>query len=147
MRVVIQRAGKAGVTTGDGKDARIGPGLLCLVGVAEDDDPSDAQALAKKTSRLRVFEDGSGRMNLDIGQTGGEVLSIPQFTLLGSLKKGSRPSFDQAAGPEKALELWELYNQALAREGLPVQKGFFGEHMKVSLVNEGPVTIILDSKK
>lgn len=146
MRIVIQRVGRAEVRAPGGRSAGIGRGLLCLFGAAKEDDAEDAAFLGKKTLNLRIFEDGSGKMNLNIMQTRGEILSIPQFTLLGSLQKGNRPSYDAAAGPEKAFELWEIYNEELSVEGVPPGKGFFGERMEVSLVNEGPVTIILDSK-
>ncbi len=147
MKVLVQRAGKAIVKTGGGVRASIGPGLLCLVGIGKEDSEEDAASLAGKTAGLRIFDDGSGRMNLDIRQIRGEILSVPQFTLFGRLKKGNRPSFDDAAAPETALELWERYNGFLAESGITVKKGAFGEHMEITLVNDGPVTIMLDSKK
>ncbi len=145
MRVVVQRAAKACVKVGGQVTASTGCGLLCLVGIGKNDTEEDAEYLAVKTAKLRISEDDRGKMNLSIRQTGGEILSVPQFTLLGRLKKGSRPSFDEAAEPEKALALWEAYNAILAREGITVKKGSFGDHMEVSLINDGPVTIILES--
>jgi D-aminoacyl-tRNA deacylase len=147
VKVVVQRAGKASVKTRGAVRASIGPGLLCLVGVGKEDSEEDAASLAGKTAGMRIFDDGSGRMNLDIKQIRGEILSIPQFTLFGRLKKGNRPSFDDAAHPEAALELWERYNGFLAEYGIAVKKGAFKEHMEITLVNDGPATIILDSKK
>ncbi len=147
MKVVVQRAGKASVKTSGRVRASIGPGLLCLVGIGKEDSDEDAASLAKKTAGLRIFDDGSGRMNLDIKQVRGEILSIPQFTLLGRMKKGNRPSFDDAAEHDKALRLWERYNDCLSESGIPVRKGQFGEHMAITLVNDGPVTIILESRE
>ena len=147
MRVVVQRVAKAGVKVDGQVTASTGCGLLCLVGIGRNDTEENAEYLAVKTANLRIFEDDCGKMNLSIRQAGGEILSVPQFTLLGRLKKGSRPSFDEAAEPAKALALWEAYNSFLVREGIPVQKGSFGDHMEVSLINDGPVTIILKSKE
>ena len=145
MKVVIQRVNNAEVKTANGKISSMGKGLLCLVGIDRNDVPEDAAFLAGKTAGLRIFEDSCGKMNLNVKQAGGGILSVPQFTLLGFLKKGNRPSFDAAAPPEKARGLWEQYNSFLISENLPLHRGAFGEHMEVKLTNCGPVTIILES--
>lgn len=145
MKVVVQRVREASVSVEGRVIASTGKGFLCLAGIGRKDTPEDALRLAGKTAGLRVFEDCFGRMNLDIKQICGEILSVPQFTLLGRTEKGNRPSFDDAAGPEKAAELWEQYNNFLAESGIPVGRGEFGKHMEISLLNDGPVTIILES--
>ncbi len=150
MRVLIQRVTEAAVTIGGVEHARIGPGLLLLVGIEEADgkgDDGDIEWLCGKIARLRIFDDADGVMNLDILQTGGEVLAISQFTLHASTRKGNRPSYIRAARPEIAQPLYEKFVAQLSREiGRVVETGVFGADMKVSLVNDGPVTIILDSK-
>ncbi len=147
MRVVVQRVSKASVEV-DGKIiASIGSGLLLLVGVEEQDERVDAEWLSKKIAQMRIFSDTDGKMNLSVKDTGGEILSVSQFTLHASTEKGNRPSFIRAARPEQAIPLYEAFNSALGSElGKPVRCGKFGADMKVELVNDGPVTIIMDSK-
>jgi len=125
--------------------AAIGPGLLVLCGVAQDDTIETAEKLATKVAGLRIFEDEAGKMNLSTADVGGSVLCISQFTLYGDVRKGRRPSFDAAAPPESALPLYEAFCSAVEREGLPCLRGSFGAHMVIELVNDGPVTLILDS--
>lgn len=147
MRAVIQRVARADVQVNGQTVAEIGPGLLVLLGVEQGDTESDAEWLAGKVSRLRVFPDAAGVMNLSVTETGGEVLVVSQFTLLASTKKGNRPSYSRAAPPEAAMPLYERFMALLeSMVGKPVKKGIFGAHMKVSLVNDGPVTIIIDSR-
>ncbi len=146
MRLVVQRSSGAAVEVGGEKVAEIPRGFLVLVGVAKGDRDEDAEYLARKTAALRIFEDAEGRMNLSVRQVGGEVLAVSQFTLLADTRKGNRPGFDNAAPPAEGERLYEHFCAALEGEGVQVQKGVFGAHMHVSLVNDGPVTIILDSK-
>ena len=146
MRVVLQRVKEAAVTVGGKEIASTGRGFLLLVGVSKEDTPDAAEAMAKTIGKLRVFEDENGKMNLYILQAEGEVLSVPQFTLLADTTKGNRPGFDNAASPEEAKALWEEFNKALEGENVSVKKGDFGAHMEISLVNDGPVTFVLDSK-
>ena len=147
MRAVIQRVSQAAVSI-DGKvHASIGNGLLALVAVEEADGPEDIGWLAGKVVRLRVFDDDSGVMNRSIQETGGEILAISQFTLFASTKKGNRPSYTRAARPEVAVPLYENFVTRLRGElGRDVKTGMFGADMKVSLVNDGPVTIVIDTK-
>ncbi len=146
MRAVVQRVDGARVEV-DGKVAgEIGQGLLALISIDAQDDENDIKWMANKISGLRIFPDGSGKMNLSALDLGLEVLSVSQFTLHGRVKKGFRPSFTDAAPPEKGKEYWEKFNDELHKYGVRVQKGVFGAMMKVSLVNDGPVTIIIDSK-
>lgn len=146
MRVVIQRVSKASVLADEKETGSIGLGFLLLVGVEEEDTIEDVKYLTRKIANLRIFEDAEGKMNLSLGQVGGEVLSISQFTLHADTKKGNRPSFVQAANPRKADELYEELNEGLRKEEINVQTGVFGADMEVSLVNNGPVTILIDSK-
>jgi D-aminoacyl-tRNA deacylase len=146
MIAVIQRVKRAGVSLKDGTTSEIGKGLLCFIGVGKNDSREEASQMADKTLSLRIFDDDTGKMNLNVRQIGGEILSVPQFTLLGRLRKGNRPSFDDAAAPEKALALWKFYNNCLSQECAAVKEGAFGKHMDVSLLNDGPVTIILKLK-
>lgn len=146
MRTVLQRVKKASVTVGGRNISSIGVGFLILVGVGKGDTSKEAKDMAEKISKLRVFEDNEGKMNLDISQVGGEVLSVPQFTLLGSTDRGNRPGFDDAASPEEAKSLWKEFNSFLVSRGIKVKEGEFGSHMEVELVNDGPVTFVLDSK-
>jgi len=120
---------------------------LLLVGVAKGDGPQAAKKMARKIAALRVFEDKAGKMNLSVSDAVGEILSVPQFTLLASTGKGNRPGFDLAAPPEEAKALWDEFNGELAASGVNVSKGEFASHMEVSLVNDGPVTLILESKE
>jgi len=125
--------------------SEIGPGLLVLAGVSHGDTPFDACFLAKKTANLRIFHDGGGKMNLSVADIGGEVLAVSQFTLCGDCAKGNRPSFIAAARPEQGEALFNEYVHALGKLGLPAQAGEFGAAMQVELLNDGPVTLILES--
>lgn len=146
MRVVIQRVSKAKVTVKDEEQGAIDHGLMLLVGVEEEDTNEDVAYLTRKIANLRIFEDEDGKMNLSLRQVDGEILSISQFTLHANTKKGNRPSFVDAASPDKADELYEALNEGLREEGYRVASGVFGADMDVSLVNDGPVTILIDSK-
>lgn len=147
MRAVIQRVSKAKVFVEGAIVSSISKGLLVLLGVAEDDTEEDAKYLADKTANLRIFEDDTGKMNLSVLDTGGEVLVVSQFTLYADCRKGRRPSFTSAAKPPKAEALYEVYLSALTDLGLNPGAGVFQAHMQVELVNDGPVTILLDSKR
>ena len=147
MRIVIQRVTEASVTI-DGKvHSAIGPGMMVLVGVREGDTLDDMRWLAQKTVNLRIYDDEQGVMNRNIQDAGGEGLAVSQFTLNASTKKGNRPSYIHAAGHDVAVPLYEAYCDEVARLlGKPTQRGVFGAEMQVSLVNDGPVTIIIDSR-
>ena len=147
MKLVIQRVSKASVTI-DGKvEGAIGEGLLLLAGIAPDDTEEDLQWLSRKTVQLRIFNDEAGKMNRSLQDVDGNILLISQFTLQASTKKGNRPSYTGAAPPEIAIPLYERFKQILSNDlGKPIQTGIFGADMKVSLLNDGPVTIIIDSK-
>ena len=144
MRAVVQRVSEASVAVAQAPRARSGPGLLILLGVAHGDDEDAARRLAGKVARLRVFEDGDGRFDRSLLDVGGEALVVSQFTLLADTRKGNRPSFTEAAAPEIAEPLYECFCDALRSEGVPVKTGVFGARMQVALVNDGPVTIVLD---
>jgi D-tyrosyl-tRNA(Tyr) deacylase len=146
MRVVIQRCKEARVDVEGETVGQIGGGLLLLVGVTHEDTGQDARYLADKIAGLRIFEDGDGKMNLSVQDIGGDILSVSQFTLYGDSRKGRRPNFMAAAKPEHAEGLYETFNSLLREAGLHVETGRFGAMMDVSLVNWGPVTLILDSK-
>jgi D-aminoacyl-tRNA deacylase len=147
MRAVIQRVAHAQVSSEGRKLGQIGPGLLILLGIEATDEPADSLWLRDKVLSMRIFSDPEGKMNLDIGQIGGSVLVVSQFTLHASTRKGNRPSFIRAARPEVAIPLYEAFLLSLAASGCVVQSGAFGADMQVSLVNDGPVTIIIDSKQ
>ena len=147
MRVVIQRCKRARVTVEGKVTGEIGPGLMVLVGVTHEDTEKDAKFLADKVAGLRIFEDEDGKMNRSVTDAGGSVLSVSQFTLYGDARKGRRPSFIAAAGPEQAEGLYETFNALVRANGLEVQTGVFGADMDVELVNAGPVTILLDSRE
>jgi len=147
MRAVVQRVSRAQVTVDGEITGEIGPGLLVLVGVGRDDTETDAVYLAEKIAGLRVFEDQAGKMNLGVREIGGSVLAVSQFTLYGDVRRGKRPSFDAAAAPETARALYEFFVERIRTEGLRCETGRFQATMKVELVNEGPVTILLDSAK
>ena len=148
MRAVIQRVNEASVRIDGSETAAIGRGLLILVGVEQGDTPADAQWLAGKVVQLRIFPDDTGKMNQDVRAVAGGLLVVSQFTLLGDARKGNRPSFVQAARPEEAVPLYELFlSQLEDRTGQPPQRGVFAADMQVSLVNDGPVTILLDSRE
>jgi D-tyrosyl-tRNA(Tyr) deacylase len=144
MRVLLQRVGRASVHVEGERVAAIGRGLLLLVGVAAGDAVAGAERLAEKTAHLRLFEDASGRLELSALDLGAEALVVSQFTLLADTRKGRRPSFTGAARPEEAAPLVERYAQRLDELGLTVGRGRFGAHMQVELVNDGPVTLILE---
>ncbi|MGA2063539.1 MAG: D-aminoacyl-tRNA deacylase [Thermoguttaceae bacterium] len=146
MRACIQRVSWAQVAVGGEVCGRIGPGLLVLLGVAAGDNEADARGLAEKIAGLRVFEDEQGKMNLSLRDTRGAMLVVSQFTLLGDCRKGRRPSFDAAARPELAEQLYEVFLQAAAAGGIEVAAGRFRQHMQVELVNDGPVTLLVESK-
>jgi D-tyrosyl-tRNA(Tyr) deacylase len=145
MRLVSQRVASASVRVDGEVVGAIGPGLLVLVGVREGDDEAMAQRLATKTAELRVFADEEGRFNRSVIESHGQVLVVSQFTLYGDVRKGRRPSFNDAARPEVAEPLVEAYARALEGVGLHVERGRFGAHMMVESVNDGPVTILIDS--
>ena len=145
MRAVVQRVKESHVTVADEIVARIGHGLLVLLGVAKGDTNKDAAYLANKISHLRIFEDDQGKMNRSLLETGGSMLVVSQFTLLGDCRKGRRPSFIQAARPEDADHLYESFTELVRDMGIDVKTGRFRTMMAVSLINDGPVTIIIES--
>ncbi|MCS7255736.1 MAG: D-aminoacyl-tRNA deacylase [Thermomicrobium sp.] len=145
MRVLLQRVSRASVTVDGQVVGAIGPGLLLLVGVRRGDDQATAEWMAQKVANLRIFEDEAGKMNRSVLEVGGSALVVSQFTLYADVRKGRRPSFIEAAPPEEARPLVDAFAAALRRLGLPVETGVFGAHMDVELVNDGPVTIWLDS--
>lgn len=147
MKIVIQRSKAASVTVEGAVTGAIDKGLVLLVGVTHEDTAEDVAYAARKIAAMRIFEDEEGKMNEDIRAYGGAILSISQFTLYASTKKGNRPSFTGAARPELAEPLWQALNDALRAEGLTVETGIFGAMMDVALINDGPVTIILDTKE
>lgn len=145
MRVVLQRVRRAEVRVGDEVVGRIGPGLLLLVGIGREDSPETLDFWTRKIPHLRVFPDEAGRMNRSALDVNAEILAVSQFTLYGDVRKGRRPGFDRAAPPEEAQALFELFTEKLAASGLRVATGRFGAHMEVELVNDGPVTLVLES--
>src|SRR5580700_7443852 len=147
MRAVVQRVSRAQVAVNEEIVGKIGPGLLVLLGVGRDDTEADATYLAEKITGLRVFEDAQGKMNRSLHEAGGSVLAVSQFTLYGDVRRGKRPSFDAAAPPEKARQLYEFFVQQIRAAGLRCETGRFQETMQVELMNQGPVTILLDSAK
>ena len=148
MRVVVQRCSRAEVRIDDAIVGKIGKGFVLLVGITDGDTHKEADILAKKILQLRIFEDSEGKMNLALGDVGGAILSISQFTLYADCRKGNRPSFIRAARPETALPLYNYFNETLrAQYHLQVETGEFGADMKVDFINDGPVTILLDTKE
>ena len=147
MRAVVQRVSRARVRVNGEVTGEIGPGLLVLLGVTHDDAEPAAQYLAEKIVGLRIFEDENGKMNLAVGDAGGAILVVSQFTLFGDVRRGKRPSFDAAAPPQQARELYEYFVQQIRATGLRCETGRFQEMMQVELVNDGPVTILLDSAR
>jgi len=147
VRAVVQRVSRAEVRVEESLSGRIETGLLVLLGVGQGDDEKAADYLAKKVAGLRIFEDGEGRMSRSVVDVRGGALVVSQFTLYGDVRKGRRPSFDSAAAPEEANRLYEYFCERLRGEGVPVETGVFRAMMSVELVNEGPVTILLDSEK
>jgi D-tyrosyl-tRNA(Tyr) deacylase len=147
MRAVVQRVTHARVTVNEEVVGEIGRGLLVLLGVAVPDTEADAVYLAEKIAGLRIFEDGNGKMNRNAQEAGGGILTVSQFTLYGDARRGKRPSFDAAAPAELARRLYDLFVERIRALGLPCETGRFQEMMRVELVNEGPLTILLDSGK
>ena len=147
MRAVVQRVHESSVTVDGRITGRIGKGLLVLLGVSETDAEQDADYLAEKIVGLRCFTDDASKFNLSVRDVGGSVLAVSQFTLFGDCRKGKRPSFTEAARPELAIPLYERFVERVRALGIEVQTGEFGAHMDVHLVNDGPVTLMLDSKK
>lgn len=145
MKVVIQRVSESSVKV-DGKIVgEIGNGLMLLVGIDENDEKSDADWLVQKILNLRIFGDEDGKLNLSVQEIQGEILCISQFTLIADYKKGNRPSFIKAAKPDKAIPLFDYFKEEILKSGLKTESGIFGADMKVSLINDGPVTIVMDS--
>lgn len=147
MRAVIQRVSEASVETSHEVVGEIGAGLLVLLGVARDDTPDDADYLADKIFNLRIFADAEGKMNRSLPETGGAMLVVSQFTLYGDVRRGRRPSYSDAAEPEKANELYEYFVERVRSFSVRVETGVFQAMMKVTLTNDGPVTILVDSRK
>lgn len=147
VKVVVQRSKAASVTVDGQVTGAIDKGYVLLVGITHSDTLEDVAYVAKKVADLRLFEDKDGKMNLSIVEHGGAILSVSQFTLYGDTKKGRRPSFIEAARPEQAKPLWDAFNEALRGNGLQVETGIFGTMMDVTLVNDGPVTVIVESKR
>jgi len=145
MKACVQRVSRAKVTVAGEVCGEIGKGMLVLLGVATGDKESDAHQLADKIGGLRIFEDQQKKMNLSLGDIDGAMLVVSQFTLLGDCRKGRRPSFDAAAPPETAEKLYEKFVQCVSAQGIPVYTGRFREHMEVELLNDGPVTLLLDT--
>jgi len=147
MRAVVQRVSSARVTVDGETTGEIGLGVLVLLGVGHEDAETDAAYLAEKIAGLRIFEDADGKMNRSVLDVGGSVLAVSQFTLYGDVRRGKRPSFDAAAPPEPARRLYEFFVERVKANGLRCETGRFQETMRVELANEGPVTILLDSRK
>ncbi|MBB6451884.1 D-tyrosyl-tRNA(Tyr) deacylase [Salirhabdus euzebyi] len=145
MRAVIQKVSQASVVVNHSEVGKIQEGIVVLLGVTHDDDVEDAEYLVDKIVNLRIFEDEQGKMNLSLKDVKGSILSISQFTLYGDCRKGRRPNFMNAAKPEPANELYKTFNKLIANKGIPLETGIFGEMMSVSLTNNGPVTLMLDS--
>ncbi|KNB63075.1 D-aminoacyl-tRNA deacylase [Chryseobacterium sp. Hurlbut01] len=145
MKAVIQRVSEASVNVDDQIVGEIGKGLMLLIGIDENDEKADADWLIQKILNLRIFGDENYKLNLSVKDISGEILCISQFTLIADYKKGNRPSFIKAAKPEKAVPLFEYFKEEIAKSGLKIEKGIFGADMKVSLINDGPVTIVMDS--
>lgn len=146
MKIVIQRVSEASVEVENKIVGEIGQGLMLLIGVEENDTQEDAEWLAKKVLDLRVFSDEEGKMNLSVKDVQGEILCISQFTLIADYKKGNRPSFIRAAKPDQAIPLFEYFKKQIVASSLKIESGIFGADMKVRLLNDGPVTIVMDSK-
>lgn len=146
MKVVVQRVSEARVKVDGNIVGNISHGLLLLIGIDEDDEKSDADWLVQKVLNLRIFGDTEGKLNLSVTDIEGQILCISQFTLIADYKKGNRPSFIKAAKPDAAIPLFEYFKSEIAKSNLQIESGIFGADMKVSLVNDGPVTIVMDSK-
>lgn len=145
MKIVIQRVSEANVKVEGKIVGEIGKGLMLLVGVDENDEKTDADWLVQKVLNLRIFGDEEGKLNLSVKDISGEILCISQFTLIADYKKGNRPSFIKAAKPDKAVPLFDYFKEEISKSGLKTESGIFGADMKVSLINDGPVTIVMDS--
>lgn len=145
MKIVIQRVSEASVKVDGNIVGEIGKGLMLLVGVDENDEKTDADWLVQKVLNLRIFGDEDDKLNLSVKDISGEILCISQFTLIADYKKGNRPSFIKAAKPDKAIPLFDYFKEEIAKSGLKTESGIFGADMKVSLINDGPVTIVMDS--
>lgn len=146
MKAVIQRVSEASVKVDGEIVGKISDGLLLLIGIDEEDEKTDADWLVQKILNLRIFGDKDGKLNLSVLDIAGEILCISQFTLIADYKKGNRPSFIKAAKPDKAIPLFEYFKTEIAKSNLKIERGIFGADMKVSLLNDGPVTIVMDSK-
>jgi len=146
MKIVVQRVSQASVKVSGEIVGEISKGLLLLVGIEENDEKEDAEWLSKKILDLRIFSDEEGKMNRSVKNINGEILCVSQFTLIADYKKGNRPSFIKAAKPEKAVPLFEYFKGLIKSSGLKTESGIFGADMKVNLLNDGPVTIVMDSK-
>jgi len=146
MKIVVQRVSQASVKVSGEIVGEISQGLLLLVGIEENDEKEDAEWLSKKILDLRIFSDEEGKMNCSVKDINGEILCVSQFTLIADYKKGNRPSFIKAAKPEKAVPLFEYFKGLIKSSGLKTESGIFGADMKVCLLNDGPVTIVMDSK-
>lgn len=146
MRAVVQRVSKASVTIAQQEVGKIDQGLVILLGIHEKDTQDDVDYLVKKIAQMRIFEDEQGKMNRSVEDVEGQILSVSQFTLFADTKKGNRPSFISAARPETAIPLYEAFNEEIRNRGITVATGQFGADMAVSLINDGPVTIIIDSQ-
>jgi len=147
MRVLVQRIKKAKIRISDTSVAEIEKGMLLFVAIGKEDSDKDIEFLSRKVVSLRIFEDKDGKMNLSVKDINGQILSVPQFTLYADTSRGNRPGFELSAGPGKAKECWERFNVLLKGAGVDVKEGVFGAHMEVELVNDGPVTIWLDSRQ
>lgn len=147
MKAVLQRVDQASVQVEGTTTGQIGRGLLAFLGVAEGDTDEDARRLAEKTVNLRIFTDSAGKFNLSVLDVQGEILAVSQFTLLADARRGRRPSFTAAAAPQEAERLFDYFVQQLRSAGVPVETGRFGAHMHVTILNDGPVTIVLDSRE
>jgi D-tyrosyl-tRNA(Tyr) deacylase len=147
VKTVIQRVTSASVAVENQTIGAIGPGLLILLGIHEEDTEAEVDYLVRKITKLRIFEDEQGKMNLDLAAIAGEILSVSQFTLYADTKKGNRPSYAKAARPEVATDLYALFNQKLREANITVATGEFGAHMQIALVNDGPVTIVIDTRE
>ncbi|KQT20660.1 D-tyrosyl-tRNA(Tyr) deacylase [Chryseobacterium sp. Leaf405] len=145
MKIVIQRVSESSVKVDGEIVGEIGKGLMLLIGIHENDEKSDADWLVQKILNLRIFGDENDKLNLSVQDIKGEILCISQFTLIADYKKGNRPSFIKAAKPDKAIPLFEYFKEEIAKSGLKTESGIFGADMKVSLINDGPVTIVMDS--
>lgn len=146
MKIVIQRVSQANVKIENNIVGNINKGLMLLIGIEDDDTTADADWLINKILNLRIFNDENGKMNCSVKDIFGEILCVSQFTLISDYKKGHRPSFIKAAKPEKAFPLFEYFKQEITKSGLKIESGIFGADMKVSLLNDGPVTIVMNSK-